>query len=72
MLEQQTFRNRRSGGDAPCGRAGKAVSGETSPGGAQDELPPQVAGHAKSAHLVSKHSPSRKVKEIAAAQYYRR
>src|ERR1700758_2387918 len=64
MLEQQRFRNGGSRRHALGRSAGKAMSGEATLGGTQDELPPEVAGHAQSAHLVSKHSPTVKVKDL--------
>ena len=58
VLEQQPFRNG-SGRRHALGRgAGKAVAGEASLRGAQDQLPPQVTGHAQGGHeRVSNHSP---------------
>src|SRR5579871_1879069 len=66
VLEQQRFRN---GGRRrhTLGRgAGKAVAGKASLGCAKDQLPAQVAGHAKAGHLVSKHSPTPEVNNFVA------
>jgi hypothetical protein len=43
------------------------MAGKATLGGAQYQLPPQVTGHAQSAHFVSKHSPPANVKEFAAS-----
>src|SRR6516162_8776132 len=67
VLEQQGFRNGGGRRHALGRGAGKAVSGEATLGGTQDQLPPEVAGHAQGAHLVSKHSPTKKVKVLPAA-----
>ena len=50
VLEQQPFRNGRGRRHALGRGAGKAVTGEAPLGGAQDQLPPQVTGHAQGRH----------------------
>jgi hypothetical protein len=58
VLEQQPFRNGRGRRHALGRGAGKAVTGKASLGGAQNQLPPQVTGHAQGRHGgVSNHSP---------------
>jgi hypothetical protein len=59
MLEQQPFGNRGRSRHALGRGAGKAMAGEATLGRAQDQLAPQITGHAEGAHLVSKHSPLR-------------
>ncbi len=69
VLEQQAFRNGRSGRHALGRGAGKAVTGKASLRGAQDQLPPQITGHAQGRHeRVSNHSPWRSQGYIAAHQ----
>ena len=62
VLEQQRLGNGRRGRHALGRGAGKAVARKASLGSAKDELTPEVTCHAEGAHLVSKHSPTRKVK----------
>jgi hypothetical protein len=50
MLEQQALRNGGRRRDALGRGSGKAVAGKATLGGAQDQLPPQVTGHAQGAH----------------------
>src|SRR3954447_1764455 len=64
VLEQQTLGNRGRGRQAFGRSAGKPVARKATLRGTQDELPAQVASHSQSAHLVSKHSPRAKVKEL--------
>jgi hypothetical protein len=47
MLEQQSFRDGGGCGDALGRRAGEAVTGKATLGGAENKLPPQVTGHAQ-------------------------
>ena len=69
VLEQQPFRNGGGRRDALGRGAGKAVAGKASLGGAQDQLPPQVTGHAQGGHEgVSNHSPWRSQGSIAVHQ----
>ena len=46
VLEQQPFRNGGGGRHALGRGAGKAIAGEAPLGGAQDQLTPQITGHA--------------------------
>src|SRR6201995_5898636 len=67
MLEQKRLGNGCCGRHALGRGAGKAVAGKTALGRPEDELPAQIAGHAKRCHLVSKHSPTTNVKKNGAA-----
>src|SRR5665213_4296843 len=50
VLEQQAFRDRGGRRDALGRGSRKTMTGKATPRRAQDQLPPQVAGHAKGVH----------------------